>query len=42
LLRRCLEGVGFLSPRGRSLLDTTAREVMEELVKVRPDLAKYL
>jgi SSU ribosomal protein S19E len=31
-----------LSPRGRSLLDTTAREVMEELVKVRPELAKYL
>ena len=31
-----------LSPRGRGLLDTTAREVMEELVKVRPELAKYL
>jgi small subunit ribosomal protein S19e len=31
-----------LSSKGRSLLDTTAREVMEELVKVRPELAKYL
>jgi len=32
----------ILSPRGRSLLDVTAREVMEELVKVKPELAKYL
>jgi small subunit ribosomal protein S19e len=31
-----------LSSKGRSLLDITAREVMEELVKVRPELAKYL
>ncbi len=31
-----------LSSKGRSLLDTTAKEVMEELVKVRPELAKYL
>jgi small subunit ribosomal protein S19e len=31
-----------LSSKGKSLLDTTAREVIEELVKVRPELAKYL
>jgi small subunit ribosomal protein S19e len=31
-----------LSPKGRSLLDRVAREVMEELVKARPELAKYL
>jgi len=31
-----------LSPKGRSLLDRVAREVVEELVKVRPELAKYL
>lgn len=32
----------ILSPKGRSLLDKTAREVMEELVRVKPELAKYL
>lgn len=31
-----------LTPQGRSLLDKTAREIMEELVKERPELAKYL
>ncbi len=31
-----------LSPAGRSLLDTTAREIMEELVKTRPELERYL
>ncbi|MCX8196296.1 MAG: 30S ribosomal protein S19e [Acidilobaceae archaeon] len=31
-----------LSPKGRSLLDITAKEIMEEMVKVRPELAKYL
>jgi len=31
-----------LSSKGRSLLDKVAREVMEELVKVNPELSKYL
>ncbi len=31
-----------LTPAGRSLLDRTAKEIMEELVKERPELAKYL
>ncbi|MDM7274551.1 MAG: 30S ribosomal protein S19e [Thermoprotei archaeon] len=31
-----------LSPKGRSLLDTTAREVMEELSRVKPELSKYI
>ncbi|MCE4611134.1 MAG: 30S ribosomal protein S19e [Desulfurococcales archaeon] len=31
-----------LTPAGRSLLDTTAREIMQELVKQRPELARYL
>ena len=31
-----------LTPAGRSLLDKTAREIMQELVKERPELAKYL
>ena len=31
-----------LSPKGRSLLDRTAKEIMKELVKERPELAKYL
>ncbi len=31
-----------LSPKGRSLLDITAREVMMELVKVKPELSKYI
>ncbi|WP_131160367.1 30S ribosomal protein S19e [Aeropyrum pernix] len=31
-----------ISPAGRSLLDTTAREIMEELVKTRPELERYL
>lgn len=31
-----------LSPEGRSLLDKLAREVLEELAKSRPELAKYI
>ncbi len=31
-----------LSPAGRSLLDKTAREILEELVKERPELEIYL
>ncbi len=31
-----------LTPEGRSLLDRTAREIMEELVKERPELERYL
>ncbi|MEM1939540.1 MAG: 30S ribosomal protein S19e [Acidilobaceae archaeon] len=31
-----------LTSKGRSLLDTTAREIMQELVKVNPELSKYL
>ncbi|MEM1873446.1 MAG: 30S ribosomal protein S19e [Acidilobaceae archaeon] len=30
-----------LSPSGRSLLDSVAREVAEELVREKPELAKY-
>jgi len=30
-----------LTPQGRSLLDKAAKEVMEELVKERPDLSIY-
>lgn len=30
-----------LSPQGRSLLDKTAKEIMEELVKERPELEIY-
>ncbi|MFN4045974.1 MAG: 30S ribosomal protein S19e [Acidilobaceae archaeon] len=31
-----------LSPRGRSLLDTTAREIIEDLAKAKPELSKYI
>ena len=31
-----------LTPQGRSLLDKTAKEIMEELVKERPELGIYL
>ena len=31
-----------LSPQGRSLLDRTAREIMEKLVKEYPELGRYL
>lgn len=30
-----------LSPKGVSLLDNTAREVIQEIIKDRPDLGKY-
>ncbi len=31
-----------LSPQGRSLLDRTAKEIMGEIVKERPELERYL
>jgi len=31
-----------LSPKGRSLLDEVAKEIANELVKERPELAKYI
>ncbi|MCE4604645.1 MAG: 30S ribosomal protein S19e [Aeropyrum sp.] len=31
-----------LSPAGRSLLDTTAKEILQELAKERPELERYL
>jgi len=31
-----------LTPEGRSLLDTTAREILEELARERPELKRYL
>ncbi|MEB3774760.1 MAG: 30S ribosomal protein S19e [Desulfurococcales archaeon] len=35
-------GGRVLTPQGRSLLDKTAKEVMEELVKERPELSRYM
>ena len=41
-LVRTVPGKGrVLTPEGRSLLDRTAKEVFEELVKERPDLEIY-
>jgi len=42
LVRRVPGKGRVLTPEGRSLLDRTAREIMEELVKERPELERYL
>lgn len=31
----------IIAPKGRSLLDNTAHEIMEELIKINPTLSKY-
>ncbi len=41
LVRKTPKG-RVLSPAGRSLLDKTAKEIMEELVKENPELQRYL
>ncbi|MEM4976285.1 MAG: 40S ribosomal protein S19, partial [Desulfurococcaceae archaeon] len=41
LVRRTKEG-RILTPQGRALLDRIALEVMLELAKENPELAKYL
>lgn len=38
----CVKGAGRqITPSGRAFLDNTAYEVMQELIKVKPQLAKY-
>ncbi len=42
-LVRKIPGKGrVLTPEGRSLLDRAAKEIMEELVKEKPELERYL